>query len=59
MSSSTKTENGRKELSLVASRKLAAAELRKARKEARDYPRNRLFSDSSDEVGVVEGKLSL
>lgn len=34
---------------LVASRKLAAAELRKARKAARD-PRNRLFSDSSDEV---------
>lgn len=43
---SLNAENGKE---AVASRKLAAAELRKARKAARD-PRNRLLSDSSAEV---------
>lgn len=35
----------------IKSRKQAAAELRKARKNLRD-PRSRLFSDSSDEVST-------
>lgn len=50
--SSINVENAGKELLSAASRKLAAAERRKARKEARESPRNRLFSDSSAEVGA-------
>lgn len=56
--SSINSENGNEPLS-VASRKQAAAEMRRARKEAREYPRNRLFSDSSDEVGVKYRIVSL
>lgn len=56
MSSSTKTETGIIEINngkdSVASRKLAAAEYRRNRKAARE-PRNRLLSDSSDEVSFI------
>lgn len=46
-------DNHRKDSLEVASRKLAAAELRRARKAARENPRIRLFSDSSDEVSFA------